>query len=195
MSFVNVNLSECVAYGFTGGPEWSTLIIPMDNGREQRNGQWRYPRHRFSAEYMNLRRSEQQAVLQFFHAMMGRLHCFRFTDPNDYQAVEEPQAPSIGTSDPLQIVKSYEAGPQSVTRIIQAIQDGTATVYRDGVAISGVWDNETGRFTPNDPWLAGTYTATYQFDIWVRFDSDFNAFTIGNPNAHTSNVDLIEVRR
>lgn len=195
MSFVNARINECMAYGFTGGPEWSTLIIPMDNGREQRNGQWLYPRSRFSADYQNLGRDDQQTVLQFFHAMRGRLHCFRLKDWNDYQAINELQAPAIGTTNPMQLVKSYAVGSQVTTRIIQAPVSGTATLLRDGTPVAGTFDYETGLFTPDAEWLAGTYTASFEFDIWVRFDSDFNAFSIGSINAHSAAIDVIEVRR
>ena len=116
MSFIDTRLSECVAYGFTGGPEWSTLIVDMDNGREQRNGQWLYPKHRYSAQYLNLSPDARDDVLAAFHAARGRLHCFRFKDWNDYTAVAEPLSPSIGTMTPLQLVKTYSLGAQSTAR-------------------------------------------------------------------------------
>lgn len=199
MSYIDERLPTCVAYGFSGGPEWNTRLVLMDNGREQRNAQWMYPRHRFSAQYMNLLTDAQQTVLRFFHAMRGRLHCFRFKDANDFQSVAEPQAPTIGATNPLQIVKTYTVGSASSVRLIQAIVEGTATVYRDGVPVVGTWDYGTGRFTPAAAWVAGEYTADFEFDLWVRFDSDFNAFTIGNRSngeyVHTADIELIEVRR
>lgn len=195
MSFINSRLSTRVAYGFSGGPEWSTLVVLYDNGREHRNAQWLYPRHRYSAQYMNFDREAQQEILAAFHAARGRLHCFRFKDHNDFQAVAEPQSPSIGTTSPLQIVKKYTFGGQSSTRLIQAIAPGTATLTRDGVAVAGTWDYETGKFTPSTTWLPGSYAASFEFDVWVRFDSDFNAFTIGNVNAHTADIELVEVMR
>jgi len=194
MSFVNERLSECVAYGFSGGPEWSTLIVLMDNGREQRNGQWLYPRHRYSAQYMNFRRDAQQEVLAAFHALRGQLHCCRFRDANDFEAIAEPLAPSIGTSTPVQLVKTYTFGGQSTVRLIQAPVAG-AVVKRNGVPVAGTLDDTTGLFTPSAPWSAGTYTWDGEFDVWVRFASDFNAFTIGSINAHTADIELIEVRR
>lgn len=195
MSFVNARINECMAYGFTGGPEWSTLIIPMDNGREQRNGQWLYPKSRFSADYLNLNRDDQQMVLQYFHAMRGRLHCFRFRDWNDYEASNELQAPEIGTSTPMQLVKTYGVANQLTTRIIQAPVDSTVILLRDGTPVDGDWDYGAGKFTPSSSFTAGTYTASFQFDLWVRFDSDFNAFSIGSVNAHSATIDVVEVRR
>ena len=85
MAYINTRLSECVAYGFSGGPEWSTMMVTLANGREQRNGQWLFPKHRYSAQYMNLDSDAQPVVLGAFHACRGRLHCFRFKDWNDYR--------------------------------------------------------------------------------------------------------------
>lgn len=194
MSFLDERLSDCVTYGFSGGPEWSTVIVSMDNGREQRNGQWLYPRHRYNAPYMNFDREAQQELLAAFHVMRGQLHACRFRDWNDYQSENEALAPAIGTSTPVQLVKTYSFGGQSTARLIQAPVAG-AVVSRNGVPVAGTLDANTGLFTPSAPWVAGTFTWSGEFDVWVRFASDFNAFTIGNLDAHTADVELVEVRR
>jgi uncharacterized protein (TIGR02217 family) len=193
MAYINTRLDECVAYGFTGGPEWSTLIVPLDNGREQRNGQWLYPKHRYSAQYNNIPATDRADVLAAFHAARGQLHVFRFKDWNDFTATNEALSPSIGTTTPVQLVKTYSLGAQSTTRLIQA--PVSATVYRNGSPVAGTLDTTTGLFTPDSNWIAGTHTWSGEFDVWVRFASDYNAFTIGNWNAHTADIELIEVRR
>lgn len=194
MSYIDTRLSTCVAYGFSGGPEYNTLLIPRLNGREQRNGQWLYPKHKYTAQYMNLPAAARDELLAAFHAARGKLHAFRFKDWNDYRAVAEPLSPSIGTSTPLQLVKTYMLGAQPTVRLIQAPVSG-AVVKKDGSPVAGALDTGTGLFTPTDPWGAGTYTWDGQFDVWVRFDSDYNAFAIGNWDAHTADIDLVEVRR
>lgn len=194
MSYINTRLSTCVAYGFSGGPEYSTLVVTLDNGREQRNRQWLYPRHRYAAQYMNLSPEAQKEILAAFHAAAGQLHVFRFKDHNDYKAVAEPLAPAIGTSTPVQLVKTYSLGAQATVRVIQAPVAG-AVVKRNGVAVAGTLDTSTGLFTPSAPWVAGTFTWDGEFDVWVRFASDYNAFAIGNLRVHTADVELIEVRR
>lgn len=199
MTYVNTRLSDCVAHGFSGGPEWSTLVVPMDNGREQRNGQWLYPKHRYSAQYMNFDLPDQQAVLAAFHAMRGQLHVFRFKDWNDYTAESENGdwlpllAPQIGTMTPAQLLKNYSMGAQTTTRLIQAPVAG-AVPLRNGSPVAGTLDTATGLFTPSSNWLAGTYTWAGEHDVWVRFASDFNSFTNAN-RAHTADIELVEVRR
>ena len=194
MAFIDVRLDECVAYGFTGGPEWSTQIVPLDNGREVRNAQWLYPRHRYTAQYMNLRPPAQRVILAAFHACRGQLHAFRFKDHNDYQLIDEPIGIAAGGTEPVQLVKSYEFGAESAVRLIQAPTDDMV-VKVDGTPIDGTFDGQ-GRFTPADEWPSdGAITASGTFDVWVRFASDYNAFTIGSWQAHTADVELVEVRR
>ncbi|WP_064746813.1 DUF2460 domain-containing protein [Lysobacter antibioticus] len=193
MAFINSRLSSCVAYGFSGGPEYSTLVVPLDNGREQRNRQWLYPLHRYSAQFLHLAKDAQAEIIAVFHAAVGRLYAFRFKDWNDYTAVAEPIAPAIGTSQPVQLVKTYVFGAAATTRLIQAPVGGVV-VKRNGVAVAGTLDTTTGLFTPSSPWTSGAYTWDGEFDVWVRFASDHNAFAIGGPNASTSDIELVEVR-
>lgn len=196
MAYINERLPTCVAYGFTGGPEWSTLVIDLDNGREQRNGQWLYPKHKYAAQYMNFDHVQRQEVYNAFQAMRGRLHCFRFKDHGDFEAVNQLQGPNIGTDDPMQLIRTYQFGSESCTRLIQAPVNGTVTMTKDGSPFTAFTvDDETGLITPDAPWGAGVYLASFQFDVWVRFNSDYNAFTIGNLDAHTADIELIEVRR
>lgn len=192
MSYINQRISDCVAYGFTGGPEWSTQIVLLDNGGELRNGQWLYPRHRYSAEYMNIDPKARDELLSAFHAARGRLYAFRFKDWNDYVAANQSLSVDIGTQNPVQLVKRYYLGGAFAERLIKAPVSGVIT--GPSGPVSGVLDNTTGVFTPSSDWAAGAYSWSGEFDVWVRFDSDFNAFVIGNWQAHTSNIELIEVK-
>lgn len=185
MAYINTRLDECVAYGFMGGPEWSTLVVNMDNGREQRNGQWLFPKHRYSAQFMNIRATDRDEILKAFHACRGQLHAFRFKDRNDYTATEAPFVQIAGV---WRMAKQYVFGSETSTRLIQAPVDGEISL--SGGSLSNL-DLETGIYDGDATGL----TWTGEFDVWVRFDSDYNAFSIGNLNAHTADISLIEVRR
>ena len=50
-NFINYRIDERVAYGFTGGPDWSTSRTPMRNGIVRRNGNWDWPLHRYACDY------------------------------------------------------------------------------------------------------------------------------------------------
>ena len=196
--FINERLSECVSYGFTGGPEWNTQVVQMDNGREVRAGMWLYPRHRFSAAYSNFKANERMELLGAFHACRGRLFAFRFRDWNDFEAVNEPLTVDEGNLTPVQLIKTYAFGIASSTRLIQAPTDCTIK-DANGDAVAGTLDTETGLFTPANAWAAGRHIWSGEFDIWTRFDNDYNAFEITGRNGReimaSSSVDLVEVRR
>lgn len=182
MSFIDARLDDCVAEGFIGGPEWSTLVTPLDNGREVRNAQWLYPRHRYSAQYMNLQSDARDEILAAFHACRGQLHAFRFRDWNDYTATDQPLVNSGGV---WRLAKEYAFGAESSIRLIQA----PSSVVLTGGA--GTIDMETGIYSGDGTGV----TWSGEFDVWVRFESDYNAFTIGDWDAHTADVALVEVRR
>lgn len=189
MSYINARLDECVAYGFTGGPDWRTLVVSLANGREQRNGQWLFPKHRYSAEYMNLRPEGRDEILSAFHACRGQLHAFRFKDWNDYQHDDGNGSPVfVQIGGVWRMAKQYTFGSETSTRLIQAPVQGT--IVLSGGSLANL-NFETGVYNGN----AAGLTWTGEFDVWVRFASDYNAFTIGNWQAHTANVELVEVRR
>jgi uncharacterized protein (TIGR02217 family) len=189
MAYINIRLSECVAYGFRGGPAWNTQIVYLANGREQRNGQWLYPQHRYSAQYMNLDDAAKPEVLGAFHACRGRLHCFRFKDWNDYRHNDGDGSPVfVQVAGVWRMAKQYTLGSETSTRLIQAPVSGAISL--SGGSLSNL-DFETGIYDGDATGL----TWTGEFDVWVRFDSDYNAFTIGSPNAHTADIELVEVRR
>jgi len=198
MSFINHRLSRRVAYGFEGGPEWNTRIIELDNGMEVRNGQWAYPRHRYSAQYVHLDETARNAVIHAFHAARGRLYAFRFQDWNDYQANDEILYVKPGTRTPVQLSKTYRMGNVASVRPVRAIV--TATVVNShNDSIPGHLDSALGVFTPDNEWDNDSYTWNGEFDVWVRFDSDYNAFAISSRNGQeliaTASIDLIEVKR
>lgn len=196
MAYINVRLDECMGYGFSGGGEYKTTVTYMDNGREQRNADWQYPRHRYSIQYNNISTARRDAVVAAIHACRGQLHALRMKDWNDYTATNEVIAPVAGTTTPVQLIKTYTIGGEDTARLIQAPVAGTVTVYRNGIAVAGTLDAATGLFTPDANWEAtGTFTWTGEFDVWVRFASDYNPFAISNLDTHTADIELVEVRR
>jgi uncharacterized protein (TIGR02217 family) len=150
MARINERISECVSLQFTGGPRYRTLTVPLDNGMQVRNRRWQYPKHEYAAEFLNLRPEDRNEVLRFIHAAAGSWLDFRFKDWMDYEATNEPLSPQIGTTEPVQLVKTYTAGGHSSQRVIQAIV--SATVYADGSPVAGTLDTELGLFTPDAPW-------------------------------------------
>lgn len=196
MAFIDAILDEEVAYGFEGGPEYSTTAVDLDNGLQIRDSAWMYPRHKYSAQFDNLDDAARDAIINVFHATRGMRHAFKFKDWNDFIATSEPlnvPAEYIGTTNPVQLYKTYSFGIVYTIRPVQALN--FATVFKDGGALAGTIDTETGMFTPAVAWAAGSYTWSGEFYVWVHFDNDYNSFTINAWRANTANVDLVEDKR
>jgi uncharacterized protein (TIGR02217 family) len=193
MARINERISECVSREFTGGPRYRTLTVPLDNGLQVRNRRWLYPKHEYSAQFLNFRPDARDEVLRFIHAAAGSWLAFRFKDWMDFTATNQPLSPNIGTTDPVQLVKTYTAGGHSSQRIIQAII--TATVFADGSPVAGSYDDELGLFTPNAAWASATYTWSGEFDVWVHFVEDYNPFSATDINHWSAHITLEEDRQ
>lgn len=196
---INTRFTTCLAYGFTSGPEYNTDITEMQNGGDQRNAKWLWPRYRASCEIMNQPDEAKQEALAFFHVCMGRNFPFRFRDWGDYNFVDEQNptqiiTPTIGTTTPVQLYKTYSlaGGLYTKQRKIMAPVGDTIVIRRNGIPVTVTIDEETGQATPSVNWAAGTYTVEGEFDLWVNFDSDYNAFSIQTMSAFSSTLDIVE---
>lgn len=193
--YIDSRLPHRVEAGFRGGPEWMTRITTLRNGREVRNRMRAYPTFRYTASIGAFTAADRQALIDVFMATFGKHLCFRFRDPTDYRVTAEPLSPEIGTSTPVQLSRAYAFGPSTAVGLIQAPSSGTVVVYRNGSPVTVSVDHLTGLVTPSAPWAAGTYTFACQYDRWVRFDSDWGAFTAEASNVYTAELELVEVRR
>ncbi|QQP96484.1 DUF2460 domain-containing protein [Lysobacter enzymogenes] len=140
---------------------------------------------------------DRQALINMFVAAQGKWACFRVFDPTDYFVTNEPLAPPIGSSTPVQLVRNYAFPGSNVygTALIQAPVASTVVINKDGSPVDGTLNDQLGLFTPSSPWAPGTFTWTGQYDRWMRFDSDWGAFTANALNAFTADIDLVEVQR
>jgi uncharacterized protein (TIGR02217 family) len=197
MSYINATMPRRIAAGFKIGPRWKTDITVMDNGREQRNRGWLYPRWEGSGNLGAFSPEDRQALIAMFVVAGGRWSAFRVFDPTDHYVSNEPVAPDFGTSMPLQLMRGYTfpGSGVSVPVLVQAPIGSTVVVKRNGTPVAGTLDDTLGLFTPAAPWEHGLYTWTGQYERWMRFDSDWGAFTANAMNAYTADIDLIEVRR
>lgn len=179
MSFIEARLDDQVAYGFQVIPEYDTLIVPMESGKEARNIRRTRAKRHFSAMYNRFSRADFALLLAAFHAAKGSGHSFRFKDWSDFEGTLEPLGNTPGAnSTPVQLIKTYSLGGNTTVRTITKPVAGTVTVYQaDGaggfVAKPGTIDTTTGLFTPSTNWTAGrALKGTFEFDVAVRFSSD-----------------------
>lgn len=187
MTFHDVQFPPVIAQGAQIIPGFSTAVATSSGGREQRIGNWAFPRRRYNVGTGLQRRSDTAALLAFFLARHGRLYGFRFKDWSDYAVSRQAIGATGGGDATWQIYKSYNSGPSTVDRIITRPVSGSVQVWVDGVSIAlgagaGQFqvDLSTGVLTLGAT-LAGTtgqvIEAACEFDVPARFDSDDIALT------------------
>lgn len=194
MAFIDTRLSPRVAYGFTGGPEWKTLVVPMMSGRNRRRAEWSMPHHRYTADYTLLDPVAQNEVLEAFIVCRAQLHSFRFKDWNDFVATDQAMAVGDGTSTPRFLTKTYTFGGQNYVRTITLPVVATIEIIANGTTpVPVTFDANTGKVTPVSVWPNGaSLKASFEFDVRVRFGADFVPFTRNSPRTAVVEVELVE---
>jgi len=178
-----------VALKSAGGPERRTDIVSFGSGREERNARWAHSRRRFDAGYGVKTLAELQRVVAFFEERRGRLYGFRWRDRLDATsaatgAVISPLDQGIGTGDgttaTFQLVKTYGGGFAPYQRAIVKPVAGSVRIAVDHAeAVGGAAftvDATTGIVTflaGHIPAAGQAITAGFQFDVPVRFDTDY----------------------
>lgn len=192
MAYLDTYIEECPAYGWQGGGEFRTAIEEMANGRENRNAEWADVRHRYSMSFLNITKAAYRNVKQLHLVARGRLHCFKFRDQLDFEAVNEAFGEGDGVTTAFQLVKQSLIDGVSYLRKVYVIEEIVIRV--DGVVTAATVDQDRGIVTfaappANDAAL--TWTGT--FAVWVRFDMDYMPFSLDNPDATNGQVDLLEM--
>lgn len=196
MSYINDYIHECPAFGWVGGPEFSTRIVALANGRERRNAQWARVRHKYSMPFQNIRPESYAGIKQMHLVCRGMLNSFRFRDALDNYAENEIFAIADGVATDFQLVKQSVVSGVQYTREIFAVVE--AKVFIDGVETIADGDRERGVVVFSSPPPAGAVLSwTGEFDVWVRFAQDDLPFSIDNNNDGgyfiNGTVNLIEV--
>lgn len=196
MGRINAVLDEEVNYGFEGGGEYKTNQTDLENGFSDEDSAWKYPRHRYNAKFSTMQADTRTAVIQTFHACRGKRHEFMFKDWNDFEAEHESVAVEAGTTNKIQLYKTYLFGQAYTIRPIFALKDGTCSVYdEDDNLVPGTFNLLTGEFTPTNPWQVGKlYYWSGEFYVWVAFKDDYNGMTINGWQAYDATIELVERR-
>lgn len=165
-----------ISYGARGGPEFSTDIVEMFSGKEQRNINWSQSRARYSVSHGVKTPAQLDELIAFFRARQGRAIGFRFKDWTDYQAAGQNLGSGTGALTTFQLVKKYTSGTTTITRpISKPVNNGSLKIYLNAVLQgSGYSVNYTTgivTFTVA-PGAGVVVTADFEFDVPVRFDTD-----------------------
>ncbi len=211
MAFHEVRFPLDIAFGSSGGPERRTDIVTLGSGHEERNSPWSDSRRRYDAGYGVRSLEDLHAVIAFFEARHGRLHGFRWRDRADHASgafgvpptpVDELLGTGDGTQSTFDLKKHYASGGATYSRAITKPVEGTVRVAVDGVeqtlASDFVVDATNGRITflsGREPALGLNVTAGFEFDVPVRFDTDFLDISLSSFDAgDIPSIPLVEIR-
>lgn len=175
----------CPSFGFTARPMYSNRIVRVESGRERRNRVWARPLLMFECSVTDVE-EDIYALLEFWHAVGGTLFGFRFNDPSDNLScalggdpapLDQPLVAIDGSPATWQLVKRYTRGALSQDRdIVKPIAATIRVANELGVEQPGTaWtlDDTTGVITPNGGFSGTPATWGGEFDVPVRFDSEF----------------------
>jgi uncharacterized protein (TIGR02217 family) len=198
MAFVETKFPDDIAYGATGGPEYSTSIIETFSGHEQRNINWSQARGSWNVAHGVKTPDQLKELIEFFYARRGRAVGFRFKDWSDYSISNQVIGTGNDAITTFQLVKSYSNGGVTVDRPITKPVAGTISIFAGGVLqASGVSVNTaTGVVTfDTAPADEVEITASFEFDVPVRFDTDkldinLESYGVGS----WQNIPVIELR-
>lgn len=176
----------CPSFGYTVNPKYSTTISTLASGREFRNRNWARPLLEIEVTVGPRLQEEIEELLEFWHAVGGQELGFRFKDQSDYKScrlgdaiapTDQPFVLVNGSPNGYQMVKQYTAGIRQQIRYISKPVQGTIRVANTlgQEQASSRWsiDYTTGLLTPNGSFSGTPGSWGGEFDVPVRFNSEF----------------------
>lgn len=198
MSFnENHAFSQAIAFGATGGPEYSTGVVELWGGAEQRNQRWATARYRYQLSLAPQDAEATQTLYAFFHTVArGAQVGFRFRDfnPGESVGLNEPLGLGTGGSADYPLRKRYTVGQYIGDRLISKPVPGTVTVAIDGTPTTGFTVDTTTGIVTLTAALDAVLTASFIFDVPVRFTSDQLPITRIDGAYFWQNIQLLETR-
>ena len=196
MPFHPIRFPLDIALAARGGPERATDVVTLASGREERNSRWAHARRRYNAGYGVKSRADMAAVLAFFEERRGRFHSFLWRDGLDHAATGQAIGTGDGATTQFQLTKRYGADFDPYLRVISKPVAETVVVEVDGVVAEAEVDALTGIVTlAVAPDEGAVVTASFTFDVPVRFDTDRLDIELSSFDAaEAPSIPLIEVR-
>jgi uncharacterized protein (TIGR02217 family) len=194
MSFIDARLNSHYQFGFSGGPQFSTLRKELPNGRVRKNRNWLYPIGKWTTDYALLSPAEREQMRAAIWACGGGFSDFRFKDWDDYQAKAQQFHVGDNTTTARQLIRTYTFGPVSFSRPI-TLPLNVRVYDQDNNTLAVTVNATTGMVTPTNPWPTGK--AIYwdgEFDVRACFEEDYNPFTWDSGVTASCPVSIIESR-
>lgn len=191
--FHEVRYPECLSFGVTGGPRFSTTILPLASGFEQRNVNWEKALGRWEAARVLTTQEQLDEALAFFYARYANAYGFRFKDHTDYR-FDQVVGTGTGAQQSIQLFKRYSSGGYSYDRPLYKIAAGYK-VYFDNVQQSegspSLVDVNTGVLTVSAG-VGASIRVTGEFDVPVRFDAADDHFPLTVIDKHADGTLIVQ---
>ena len=84
MSFYEIRFPTNISYGSAGGPGFSTTVVGLDTGAEQRVSRWSKSKRQYDVSYGVKTFQDLQDVLEFYMSVKGAAYGFRYKDWIDF---------------------------------------------------------------------------------------------------------------
>ena len=195
--FDEVQFPTDIAYGSSGGPEFSTSIVELGSGHERRNQNWSQSRERWNVAYGVKEQEHLVTLAAFFYARRGRARGFRFKNHADFTATMEELTLIDETDDQFQIVKHYGPPSYEYVRTITKPVTGSVQVYKNDVlqSVGYTIDYTTGIITfSSPPSSVDVIEVSFEFDIPARFDVDYLPMRLETYLAAAADVTILELK-
>lgn len=192
-----VRIPDCLSFGASGGPGFSTGILPLASGFEQRNVNWAKQRCKFNIARTLTSDDAVSECIAFFMARRGKAYGFRFKHWADYR-FDQVVGVGTGASQQIQLFKRYSNGGIDFDRVLNKIVSGSYRVYFAGVLQAegspSFVNVDTGILTCNAG-IGAQIRVAGEYDVPVRFDIDDLDIAIADKDFHTwGSVPLVELR-
>lgn len=200
VAFIDIRFPEEISFGSTGGPKFKTHVNDTESGDEYRQELWSQPLYEFDASLRVKNEEEYEEILNLFMVAGGKANTFRYKDWADYRANRAVIGMGNGVIANFQLVKGYTAGGLTRVRKITKPVVGTVRVWVGDTEVLSGWtvNHNTGLVTFAVP-PVGEVSATFEFDVHVRFDIDSLPSEIESwgegPYFTPGTIKLVEVRR
>jgi uncharacterized protein (TIGR02217 family) len=196
MAFDDDRLPTKIELDAVGGPEFRTEVVLTGGGHESRNVVWSAPRHRWDIAPAIQDPADLLLVRAHFFARQGRARGFPFKDFSDFSVTDGVIiASAVGGETSAQLIKVYTSGAVSFVRTITKLVAGTVTAKKNGSPFTVTPNNNTGIITFASLSAADQLTATFEFDVPVRYDVDHLPVSVIEPNIFKIQpIPIVEVR-
>lgn len=199
-NFIEKQFPVDISYGSAGGPEYSTEVLSTTNGYEIRSSRIYNPKMKFNISIGIKNRQQMDQIIRFFRCCKGRNIAFRYKDWSDFKGQNE--SIKIINENTLQLIKTYNLDKNTTEeRIITKPVKNTVIIQLNGETIPDTQlqiDYTTGRIILLDHRINQQntrFTANFEFDVPVRFDTDYLPVTIENYNFYSlPEIELVEVK-